>query len=292
MQTPPILTFRAARHDDHAAVVAMTRDIWGGDDYLPAVWHEWVDTPNSHLVVGLLGADVVVSGRLVTLAEGEWWLEGMRVHPAHQGQGLSSQLHDHLVEMATRQPGMRTLGLATSWRNLAIAHLARRSGMVQQGDYRMLKREGGGHLHPGVTVIDTTSSLLGRIAASAWGRLGGGYLMDGWVARCVTSVWIAELIARGERLWACGDALALAGPAARHQRWWLRVMVGGTVEEQRVLAEHIAQVAFQHTSSEPLRCLVPNDATLIGPLQTAGFGDPWSGDRGPFHIYHFVLTKT
>ena len=51
-------------------------------------------------------------GRLVALAAGEWWLEGMRVDPRCHGRGFSSQLHDHLVGLAPQPPDGATLDLA------------------------------------------------------------------------------------------------------------------------------------------------------------------------------------
>ena len=94
------LVFRAGKPEDLDQIREMTKEIWGGDDYLPHVWHDWAASPNSHLRVATIGDEIVASGRIQELSPGYWWLEGLRVHPAHQGKGYATPLHNHLVALA------------------------------------------------------------------------------------------------------------------------------------------------------------------------------------------------
>lgn len=282
------LQFRPARADDRDAIVEMTREIWGGEDYLADVWLDWVDAPNSFLQVGLSEGQIVACGRLVALAAGEWWLEGMRVDPRCHGRGFSSQLHDHLVGLAPQPPDGATLGLATSWKNEAIAHLARRSGMVHRGRYRLLKFHAQGDASDNVHAAPLGDAITTEFAAGAWPHAGNA-AMDGWVTRRVNAAWFRELEARGCRVWHCGAARAVAGPEQRRSRWWLYAMRGGSAAEQRTLARHLAWLAHRESNGEALRCFAPNDGAYRAPLVAAGFGDPWDGDSGPFFVDHYEM---
>ena len=285
-QERPALRFRAAREEDHAQVVELTREIWEGEDYLPHVWHEWVHAPQSFLEVGLLGEEIVATGRVVELTPGGWWLEGLRVHPKHQGKGFATVLHHHMVEVALRQPGLRVLGLATSSENPQVAHLARSTGMTLRGEYRFFK---GGAAREAVEVVApfpnaNVDALWARVASSNWLRLTGGYAMDGWVARPMDPAWLAEICAAGG-VWQCGEALALAGGGSHEGQAWLYLLDGGSAAEQEALVRHARHLAFEEGHETFLRCFAPLDEGLQGPLLAAGLHDP---EDGEFHIFHFV----
>lgn len=281
------LRFRAARDEDHPQVVELTREIWEGEDYLPHVWHEWVRAPQSFLQVGLLGEEIVAIGRVVELTPGNWWLEGLRVHPAHQGRGFATTLHNHMVDLALRQPGLRTLGLATSSENPKVAHLARTSGMEQWGDYRFFKAEALVEPVEGVLPLSDVdmAALWARVRASRWLRATRGYAMDGWVARPMDEAWLVEL-RLGRGIWQCGDALALAGGGSHGDQTWLYLLDGGSEAEQAKLVRHARYLAFQRGGAQSfLRCFAPLDEAAQRPLLAGGLHDP---EDGEFHLFHFV----
>ncbi|MDQ4078028.1 MAG: GNAT family N-acetyltransferase [Chloroflexota bacterium] len=270
----------------------MTKEIWEGQDYLAKVWHEWVNAPNSLLRVGTVDGEIAAVGRAVELTPGNWWLEGLRVKPEHQGKGYATQLHNHVVALALQQPSIRTLGLATSWENEKVAHLARGSGMTLRGDYRLFKAPGLPDPvlevtpHPNVSLVN----LLARIRASHWLALSGGYAMYGWVARPVDEAWLQEIIIEGG-VWRCGEALALTGSGSHHDQSWLYLLDGGSEREQEALVRHARYLAYQRDPEAHLRSFVPVDETLYQPLCEAGMDDPWGGEEGEFHVYHFVREK-
>lgn len=286
--SPPTVNFRPGRETDLPQIAEMTKDIWGGEDYLPDVWQEWVGDPKGRLTVGLLGEEIVATGRIVELVPGGWWLEGLRVSPAHQGRGFATPLHNHLVALALQEPGVHTVGLATYYKNTKVAHLAQRSGMSLQAEYRFLK---GAALPEAITEVQpctslTVPDLLARLHASEWLRLTRGYLMDGWVTRPLDENWLTSLIETGG-VWQCGGALALMGAGSHTDQTWLYAVEGGEEAEQSVLVRHARHLAFQRAPDGFLRCFLPLDPALTQPLLAAGLHDP---DDGEFHLFHFAMS--
>lgn len=116
--------FRAAQPEDEAAVAALSAHIWEGEDYVPRQFANWVADPHGQFTVVYEGQELVGFGKLTRLAEGEWWLEGLRVHPQHRGRGIARLLHNYAVEMADRIAS-GVLRFATNSRNEAVHKLAK-----------------------------------------------------------------------------------------------------------------------------------------------------------------------
>ncbi len=73
-------------YEDEEQVIELSKDIWGGRDYLPQVFDDWVNEGGFYC----LRDD---DGHIVALDKYTWhengilWLEGYRVHPKYQGKG-------------------------------------------------------------------------------------------------------------------------------------------------------------------------------------------------------------
>lgn len=117
---------RPALPKDTEDVLALTRLIWEGRDYVPHVWEEWLAEPEGLLAVAEYGGRVVGVNRLAPLGNNEWWMQALRVHPAFEGRGIASRLHDYVLEYWEKQGGV--VRLATSAHRLPVHHLCRRSG--------------------------------------------------------------------------------------------------------------------------------------------------------------------
>lgn len=105
----PVLVCRPALPKDTPDVIELTRTIWEGEDYVPSVWPTWLADPCGLLAVGEYGPRVVGLVKLTCLGQGEWWLEGLRVHPAYEGRGFASHLHDYVLDYWIRN------GASSAW---------------------------------------------------------------------------------------------------------------------------------------------------------------------------------
>lgn len=95
---------RPLTHEDYDDVYEVCRHIWGGNDYLPDYFHQWVDDaggfygitdPETNRIVGV--------DKFSILSDGTGWLEGLRVHPSYQGRGLARILTNHVLDVAVRE---------------------------------------------------------------------------------------------------------------------------------------------------------------------------------------------
>ncbi|RLC98106.1 MAG: hypothetical protein DRI77_05780 [Chloroflexi bacterium] len=130
---PPVHV-RPAQPTDRPAVEAISAQIWEGHDYIPDVWGNWLTDSHGQFFVAELGGRVVGFAKLTRLADDEWWMEGLRVDPAHRGKGIAGQLQTIQVETA-RRTGRGTLRLGTHAENYPIHHIAVRDGFCRVAVY-------------------------------------------------------------------------------------------------------------------------------------------------------------
>jgi GNAT superfamily N-acetyltransferase len=121
------LVCRPALPKDTPEVLELTRQIWEGHDYIPFVWDDWLKDPEGLLAVAEYGGKVVGISKLTRQSESEWWLEGLRVHPDYERQGIASHLHDYLLDYWQRQGG-QVLRLGTASTRLAVQRICQRTG--------------------------------------------------------------------------------------------------------------------------------------------------------------------
>lgn len=144
------IVLRPARPADEAAVTALSSQIWEGEDYVPRRFTDWVADERGQFTIACDGDTLVGFGKLTELAPGEWWLEGLRVHPDHRGRGIARRLHHHAVELATTI-GRGILRFATNGRNEAVHKLARETGFRRVAAYHLasLDADDGTDQHTG-----------------------------------------------------------------------------------------------------------------------------------------------
>lgn len=134
------LTARPARPADRAAVAEISAQIWEGEDYVPEVFDDWVADPRGEFTLFFEGEQLVAFGKLTELLAGEWWLEGLRVHPAYQGRGIASQAHDYAVALADRIAS-GVLRFATGDFNVAVHRLAEHTGFAHVASFVVARAE-------------------------------------------------------------------------------------------------------------------------------------------------------
>lgn len=96
-----MIEFRKLNHEDYEDILDISKDIWEGTDYLPQVFHNWVDSKG----IFLGGVDkeknkVVAVARLSILNDGSGWMEGLRVHKDYRGLKLGRRISEELLERA------------------------------------------------------------------------------------------------------------------------------------------------------------------------------------------------
>ena len=97
-----MIAFRKLTHEDYEDIVDISKDIWDGGDYLPSVFHKWVDDKGIFLGgVDIDNNKVVAVAKLSILFDGSGWLEGLRVHTNYRGQKLGKRITEETLKRAT-----------------------------------------------------------------------------------------------------------------------------------------------------------------------------------------------
>jgi GNAT superfamily N-acetyltransferase len=200
-----IVTIRPAAEADTPQVMELLGQIWGGEDYVPQFWLEWLRDRQGRLVVAENEGRILGTGRLARKSKDEWWLQGLRVHPEFEGQGIASQIHDTLVALWRTQFG-GTLRLSTVATRYPVHHLCERSGFTRIGDFSFYRAPAllPDALHPlafrpmGVEEIETglaffQSSPLFDLQAGMWAL--------GWEWVRPSFDLLAEAVGSGQAWW-------------------------------------------------------------------------------------------
>ncbi len=192
---------REAEWKDKEAILAISRKIWEGEDYVPAVLEDWLS--QGGMLVAELSGEVVGFAKVTELSPGEFWFEGLRVDPAHQGKGVAKALAQAQLEWAlSRQP--KTIRLATVEANEASLHIAQNLGFHEVARFFYLEAE--------VRKPKEVRKLRTSAPEEAWEFLrasqvlaeGKGFLGLGWRFRQASPELVEEL-ARKEALFALGE---------------------------------------------------------------------------------------
>ena len=121
------LFIRAALPLDTAEVLELSRQFFDGQDYILDVWQDWMADPNGRMVVARRGERLAGFARAVRMDAGQWWLEGLRVRPSLQRQGVATRLFDYLLEIIQREGG-GTVRLLTRPERVAVQRLCEKRG--------------------------------------------------------------------------------------------------------------------------------------------------------------------
>src|SRR5450756_1977416 len=128
------VTIRTARLADRSRILAISSQIWEGDDYVPQIIDEWLRMRGSEVAVAELNGSVIAFARTVNLAPGYVWLEGIRTDIASQGHGAGRALTAYLIEKAWRE-GAQRIGLSTYIDNLASIHVVEHYAFERQASF-------------------------------------------------------------------------------------------------------------------------------------------------------------
>jgi len=125
------VNIRRANGQDSPAVMDLTSTIWGGEDYIPYVWNDWLQDPLGALLVAEQDGKVLGLAKLTVLSPRDWWMEGLRVHPEYEGHGIAAQLHDFQLAYWLEHGAGSTIRLTTHNQRFAVHHLCERSGFTR-----------------------------------------------------------------------------------------------------------------------------------------------------------------
>jgi GNAT superfamily N-acetyltransferase len=190
-------TVRPARASDKAPLMEFISRIWGGHDYIPRVWDEWMRERDGKTFVVEVEGRPVGMNRVKFLDDRSAWLEGARIHPAFRGRGLASLLGTNSIRVA-RGRGIRTLRLASNFRNRSARRQVAKMGFDEIARMTIYNPGRRSRFAPqrGVrlAVNSDVELLLKKIRSSEEFDAGGGVFWDGFRATKLTPKTIRKLV--------------------------------------------------------------------------------------------------
>ncbi len=133
---------RPVKEEDFSDILKISKDIWEGYDYLPKVFHAWLQEPG--LFVGAqdpLTNELIAVSRVALLHDGSAWLGGLRVRPDYQGKGISHLMIQAQINYALEmlhQGSIQRIACATFIKNEASKHLCLSYGMQIKQTFQLL----------------------------------------------------------------------------------------------------------------------------------------------------------
>jgi len=279
------LVIRPVRPADRARVVEITKDVWGGNDYLPDVFDDWVSEAGAAFQAAELDGRVVGVQRLRPYAPGLVWYEGLRVATPQRRQGIARAMLLSAIAEA-REQGFNELRLATG--NGAAAALFDSVGFQRRIDvrwWRALRVEGGDP--PRMPDASEAQRLWSSIAASPGLELFHGMTTDFNESH---DLGVTEL----ERLAEIG--MLRAGPGGRavaglREPWRNNIAVGFLAGRGAALREllHALRYEADADDAEDVTIGLPRDHPAAGDLEATGYD--LVNDEDVSYVYALPLLQ-
>ncbi len=249
--------------------MSFIKDVWGGHDYIPEVWDEWLKDKEGKMFVVVVGGVPVGMNRLTFLDDGSAWFQGVRVHPDYRGRGLATMLGENSMRIA-RENGIRLFRLTTASRNYASRRQSARMEFKEVARFSIYeppnrKFEDFGAEKVSSKDLDATMQL---IRASKEFKLGSGVYWHNFGASSLTRGVVGSLVSEGSvrRL---GEAVAVVKPGGEGKEVWEQVcFVGGPVKE----AVQLVKSSVRRVKRAEARWVfVPKWSPIIPGLRNEGF---------------------
>lgn len=93
-------SFKMLGLEDYDEIKSLCKNIWDGNDYLPDLFHKWVNDKKGCFLSILHDNQIVALGKYSILLDNQGWLEGLRVHPNYRGLGFANKISDKLLSIA------------------------------------------------------------------------------------------------------------------------------------------------------------------------------------------------
>ncbi len=253
--------------------MSFIKDIWGGHDYIPYVWDEWLGDELGRMFVVEVGGVPVGMNRVRFLEDGSAWFEGVRIHPDFRGRGLASMLGENSMDVA-RNRGVKVFRLtSSSWNRTAHRQIAR-IRFKEASRVSVYEPKKGRRFLPQKSVRRAEAANLERVVESIGEsrefKLGSGVFWDSFAAVALSPRVVKNLVARGE-VWVSEGAVVVTRRAKEGKEAWRQVcFLAGEREGAEKLLSHVLSLEGDVKGTRKL-VFLPQGSPLIGAVRGMGF---------------------
>lgn len=282
---PSSLTIRPVTAADRLAVLALCATVWDDDEYIPAAFDMWVAEESGNFVLGEREGEVVVLAKLTRLAWGEYWIQGIRVHAAHQRQGLATAICAQLIDRWRSFEETGALRLITDTE--AVAKICRANGFEPLFNFTFAQAEAvrQAHRFTPLTLIDEPRAW-DVIQRAPYTQQWRGLCDVSWRWRSLTRDFLKARIAKGAAFkWGEWEGVLLTvhyladDPAQRA----LGVQFPGVLQWQQLASFLSDARGLAHAQGLPYIRWTP-DPALVEPLTPLGYRRLWDVTQTCFEL--------
>ena len=139
-----MIEYRKLCHEDYEDVVELCKDIWDGTDYLPELFHKWVE--DEGLFLGAYDTEtsrVVGTDKFSVLYDGTGWLEGLRVHKDYRGRKIAREMAEIVFAYAKAELSKKTIKKIACSTHISAAEsirMLKKTGFVVEQEYLLLHK--------------------------------------------------------------------------------------------------------------------------------------------------------
>ena len=263
---------RKAKAADKAPILEISRNIWGGHDYLPQVWDDWLADKKGRLIVA------TVNGRTVGVAHASMqtnyvaWLEGVRVHEEYRGFGIAGKLNSALVKWA-RKHGARVARLCTGSSNQASRKHLKKIGFPVLQTFQRLDSTVRLRTKPSDVAIPKRSpeGLWNWLRARPNFAENHAMYSDGWTWYPLTAKTFRQHVRQGHVLVTSKRGQPSACCIFIDEAKFLTL--GFVAGERTNVVKLVRMLRFLmfRKKRERLRVILPSRSSLVRSLQRSGF---------------------
>ncbi|WP_435155362.1 GNAT family N-acetyltransferase [Haladaptatus sp. DFWS20] len=272
------IELREATHDDYEAVVAFTEGTWADReqrDYIPQVYHDWIDGDDRYTIVADAGDQLAGIVQCVMLTDWEAWGQGIRVNPDFRGQGVASRMTTELFDWARDHGATVFRNMVFSW-NVAGLGSSRAAGYDPITEFRWAHPDPDADAEPQMTVTDDVNAAWKFWTGSDARTHLQGLALDfeeSWALSELTRDDLQRSAEHGELLVVQDDGAHGFATVCRESEWkneagepeqWVEYAVGAweDVDAGRALFTEIARDAAER-GADRTRVLIPETARFV-----------------------------
>ena len=262
---------RRARQEDRAPLLSFIKDVWGGHDYIPGVWDDWLHDAKGEMFVVEVGGVPVGMNRVRYLEDGSAWFEGARVHPDFRGRGLATMLGENSVRVA-RARGVKVLRLTSGSTNRPAHRQIAKIAFDEVARFSVYEPTNGKRVKPAGEAVRVRPTGLAEamrlLRGSREYELGAGVFWHDWSAASLPPETVRKLVKEGA-VWRGGRAIAVARKGGEGRDTWEEVcFIGGPQSDAVMLVKSL--VGRSRKVAERL-VFVPQGSPLIHLLRVEGY---------------------
>jgi len=286
-----MLQVRRIRPEDKKRVFEIAAKIWEDDDYVPAVFEDWVKDESSIFAAVLHEEELVGFGRMCNLGNGDFWLEGLRKDPDSNisgvGKAISTYMFDHL-----RKHKFNSLRFSTYFDNQASVKINEKRGFERILTLSLKMRDLKTDFED-FNNIDSNpdlDELMTYLEESSYLKMCKRFLAKGWVVYPYNKDLIKKLL--NEKKIAvyrendniCGAIIAT--DTHYIQEWWISFLEG---ESEEIIQTLLSYADWQATKlkKKELLVLLPDSCLQKEVCVKDGFGS-WEQEND-FFLYELPL---